>query len=147
LYGKVPARTQLILQNSGIASPKRFAFRGHQPLMNLRADQNWAGQTKAWGGDRKTSSVLLAISAELAAGATYVTMAAIAFDLGQTERGSSLLNHAAAAHNHGKRLAEQLTGACRQTIEDQLADLGDTIENSSRGDSVFAPSIRQPSLS
>jgi hypothetical protein len=58
-----------------------------------------------------------------------------------------LLSQAAAAHNHGKRLAEKLTGAFRQTIEDQFADLGDTIENSSRGDSVFAPSMRQPSLS
>lgn len=110
-------------------------------------NRNLAQREKPRDDSSREASLLQAALAELSAGQTYVTMAAIAYELGQIERGSSLLAQATATYKYGKDLAARLSGPSRENIEIQLSDLAGTVEQCVRGDSLFAPCLRQPSLS
>jgi hypothetical protein len=91
-------------------------------------------------------SILNSITNELSTGLTYITVARIAYDMGQMERSRNAYRLAAEAEAEAHRLAGLLRESARATALRQLEGYKLVLEDSQDEKFQFPPSIRQPSL-
>lgn len=90
--------------------------------------------------------ILNSIANEISRALTYVTVAKIAYEMGQPERGVAAYQTAAEAEAEAQRMAGLLGHpACTIALK-QLDGYRLILEDSRHNNFQFAPSLRQPSL-
>jgi hypothetical protein len=98
-------------------------------------------------GQSEDYAVARTIAAEMRAALTYTTIAQLAYDMGQGERGDQAFARAQEACASARDAARFLSPAGREIVLAHLAALGPTLEACSHQRSEFHPTLRQPSLS
>lgn len=90
--------------------------------------------------------ILNSIASEISRALTYVTVARIAYEIGQPERGGSAYETAAEAEAEATKLTGRLNHPARAMALKQLEDYRLIREDSQHKDFRFPPSLLQPSL-
>jgi hypothetical protein len=90
--------------------------------------------------------ILNSIASELSRGLTYITVAKIAHDMGQTERSVNAHQTAAEAEAEAQRLTGLLHHPARAFALKQLENYRLVLEDSQHKNFQFPPGLRQPSL-
>jgi TctA family transporter len=102
------------------------------------------------GADSRANSKRMVfdfIADEVSTGLTFVTVAVLAFDMGQIERGNAALLRAREAHSEAEHSVEQLTGDDRVSMRDKLDRLATAIGGTRKRQGALSPALRQPSMS
>lgn len=92
------------------------------------------------------ASPLRAAAAEIRAAYTYVTIAQLAYDMGQMERGEQSYRRAQNAVISAKIAGQKVVGSGQEFLHDQLQLLEPLLKTCFEQRSEFDPSLRQPSL-
>jgi hypothetical protein len=121
----------LMVSLSGSTGAERGPISSGPPMVGL-SDDNTSART---------------IAAEIRAAFTYTTIAHLAYDFGQVERGDEAFARAQEACTSARHAGQFLTPAGRELVWARLAALGPALEACSNQRSDFHPTLRQPSLS
>lgn len=90
--------------------------------------------------------ILNSIGNEISRALTYVTVAKIAYEIGEPERGDCAYETAAEAEAEAQRLTGLLSHPARDIAMKQLTDYRLVLQDSQHKNFRFPPSLRQPSL-
>lgn len=99
------------------------------------------------GKQTEEHALARSIGAEIRAAFTYVTIAQLAYDMGQLERGDQAFGWAREACSSAQYAARSLPEAARGLLSDELQRLSPVFEACGQQRSDFHASLRQPSLS
>lgn len=92
------------------------------------------------------TQLLTAIQHELGVGQTYLTVATLAYDMGQTGRGDQALARALEASADAARMIALLPAPASILLSKNLEALRDSLRSVSPGDPAFSAPLRQPSM-
>lgn len=87
------------------------------------------------------------IQTELEFGLTSVTVALLAYHLGEPARGDAALNRATEAHAEAKRALAQVSGENSHSASAQAKELSNLLKEIAIERPVFGPDLWQPSMS
>jgi hypothetical protein len=87
------------------------------------------------------------IQTELEFGVTSITVALLAYHLGESERGSQALSRAREAHAEINKALAQLSGEHDGNMSAQARELSNLLKEISIERPVFGPELCQPSMS
>lgn len=90
--------------------------------------------------------ILNFIANEISRALTYITVARIAYEIGEPERGGCAYETAAEAEAEAQRLTGLLRHPARDIAMKQLADYRLVLQDSQHKNFNFPPALRQPSL-
>ncbi|MBV8551524.1 MAG: hypothetical protein JOY54_09505 [Acidobacteriaceae bacterium] len=99
------------------------------------------------GKQRDEASILNSIAHEVSTGLTYITVAHLAYDLGETERANRACAQALESAAEVRRLVYFLGDPVRDAILDQLESFRIAVDDCQDATFRFSPVLRQPSLS
>ena len=92
------------------------------------------------------TALIRSITAEIRAAFTHLTIAQLAYDMGQTERGDEAFAHAQQACYSARTAAKRLSESCLDAVTLQLEALTPVMDSCKHQRSDFHPTLRQPSL-